>query len=520
MSGHRGFCPHKVITRKAWGVGITFTCLMCLVLVGINSLSDTLMLDRYKDPKDQHEGVITKPGHQELRGGLLDFFAKPSAVKKMGLFDKTHGIQTFKMVTFLTGDAGEKDSSLKDCVILPHPKTDDVIASYNSKEVEELYQRVLRFKVFLESYPDYLKMSVNAIIKGVKNDEIPVTKQLGQDLLYIDELRTEIVTQKTFSFESDNYQLLLFSDLLKHLGTLRQRDFPTFARPLVCDNCFKFDFKRIFVPHKIYQTSDVTILALVTSRAENRTARDAIRSTWGGLSTNGTMGIKVIFLIGNPKDENLKSHISRENDKYGDILMEDYNDSFYNLTYKVLGGYKWVNAEFPQATFILTTSDQVYVHLPSLSHLLNSHGPSPGLQRHLVGRCCVGHFCAPYRTPEIPEYISTREYSLDAFPPYPDPPTFLLSRALLSDVIQASPSVPYFPLHGRHLGLLLQRLDRGCRDVREWTRAVTSYTEMSDEVDRYVTYETSSPRVMWDLHRHLHGSSGQDSALTGPATQT
>lgn len=55
--------------------------------------------------------------------------------------------------------------------------------------------------------------------------------------------------------------------------------------------------------------------------------------------------IKIVFLVGQPvRDftDELQSRINYENELYGDIIQENFRDSYNNLTLKSILMLKWV----------------------------------------------------------------------------------------------------------------------------------------------------------------------------------
>ncbi len=55
--------------------------------------------------------------------------------------------------------------------------------------------------------------------------------------------------------------------------------------------------------------------------------------------------------------------ITSEQIKYGDIVSGSFIDTYYNLTYKHLMGYKWILNYCPNANFILKCDDDMFIDL-------------------------------------------------------------------------------------------------------------------------------------------------------------
>ncbi|KAK7079561.1 Beta-1,3-galactosyltransferase 5 [Halocaridina rubra] len=110
----------------------------------------------------------------------------------------------------------------------------------------------------------------------------------------------------------------------------------------------------------------ISILVAVSSAVSNFYRRRAIRETWGGSVPLGGSHAKLVFLLGNPNDSDLQTQVVEESRTYGDILQEDFVDSYMNLTIKSVMGLKWASLYCQQAQYFMKTDDDMYVNLPTL----------------------------------------------------------------------------------------------------------------------------------------------------------
>jgi hypothetical protein len=80
--------------------------------------------------------------------------------------------------------------------------------------------------------------------------------------------------------------------------------------------------------------SDIFLLVYVHSAPANLKNRLAIRESWSQkcLFKPGTM--RVVFMMGKADGEKQNSLLDLEYDTFGDIIQEDFYDSYRNLTYK------------------------------------------------------------------------------------------------------------------------------------------------------------------------------------------
>ncbi|PIK39379.1 putative beta-1,3-galactosyltransferase 1-like [Apostichopus japonicus] len=80
--------------------------------------------------------------------------------------------------------------------------------------------------------------------------------------------------------------------------------------------------------------------------------------------------VRSVFLLGKPKEEKLIAEIKAEQEIYQDILMEDFDDTYKNLTLKVLMGMKWASEYCSNASWVMKVDDDVYVDLTNAVALL------------------------------------------------------------------------------------------------------------------------------------------------------
>jgi hypothetical protein len=52
--------------------------------------------------------------------------------------------------------------------------------------------------------------------------------------------------------------------------------------------------------------------------------------------------MRIIFMLGDSKDQ-VRSQVKYEYNLYGDLVQENFLDSYHNLTYKGIMSLKWIN---------------------------------------------------------------------------------------------------------------------------------------------------------------------------------
>lgn len=103
------------------------------------------------------------------------------------------------------------------------------------------------------------------------------------------------------------------------------------------------------------------LLAFVHSAPSNFARRKVIRQTWAHPSTLASLNIKVVFILGLSLDPTINALVDRESSKYSDLVQGNFVDSYKNLTYKHLAGYKWVMKFCNYSKFIMKVDDDAFV---------------------------------------------------------------------------------------------------------------------------------------------------------------
>ncbi|KAJ8037215.1 Beta-1,3-galactosyltransferase 1 [Holothuria leucospilota] len=196
----------------------------------------------------------------------------------------------------------------------------------------------------------------------------------------------------------------------------------------------------------------IFLLVLMISSSENFEQR--IRQRKSCLSIQNVSGkrVKSVFLLGNPGNKTIKDLIYKESAKYHDILMENFYDSYRNLTLKTIMGLKWASIYCPAAAYVMKTDDDVFINLTSAATYFEEI-PSKSVMSGFLWPNSK-----PYRVRTSKWYLSRKEYSKDRFPKYLSGMCYVLSGDLPRRLFEESLSVPYLFLEDVYIGLLSERL--------------------------------------------------------------
>ena len=104
-------------------------------------------------------------------------------------------------------------------------------------------------------------------------------------------------------------------------------------------------------------------LIYVHSRPTEWKERDVFRRTWAQKDLFKKYPSRLVFFLGNPNDETVLEEVKRESLVHGDIVMEDFVDSYRNLTYKAIAALKWIDRYCLNTKFAIKVDQDTYVNI-------------------------------------------------------------------------------------------------------------------------------------------------------------
>ena len=105
--------------------------------------------------------------------------------------------------------------------------------------------------------------------------------------------------------------------------------------------------------------------------------RMTIRRTWGREAAKYKM--RLLFVIGVPRNLIIERQLKAESDKYGDILQFNFIEDYYNLTLKAIAELKWAYRHCRNSRYMVKTDDDVVMNMPMLYQLVQRQKIPSGL---------------------------------------------------------------------------------------------------------------------------------------------
>lgn len=193
-------------------------------------------------------------------------------------------------------------------------------------------------------------------------------------------------------------------------------------------------------PKKCTEKEEVLLLLFVKSSPENGDRRKTIRNTWGDelyIWAKYQAPIKVVFVLGvYPDERNLtvQKRIETESRLYGDVIQQDFKDTFLNLTSKLIMQFHWASTYCSQAKFVMSSDDDVFVHTPNLVRYLRE------MEQKKVSDFWVGHVhrgAPPIRRKENKYFVPFELYPWSSFPDYTSGAGYVVSRDVVAKINRA-----------------------------------------------------------------------------------
>ena len=211
-------------------------------------------------------------------------------------------------------------------------------------------------------------------------------------------------------------------------------------------------------PKACGKDENVELVVFVTSAPNKFESRRVIRKTWGNKLQKSSANVKVYFALGRTKDKDVHENIIKENEKFDDILYEDFADTYLNLTLKTTFVLKWTTKNCPQTKFIFKVDDDVYVNTEKLWLALESTHlyfksltikDYTGVDRSIsADYALIGSVMetVPIRDPQSKYYLPPKFYPLNIFPKFLSGTAYIFTGSLAVALYNCALRTPFINL--------------------------------------------------------------------------
>ncbi|KAI8796891.1 beta-1,3-galactosyltransferase 5 [Biomphalaria glabrata] len=191
------------------------------------------------------------------------------------------------------------------------------------------------------------------------------------------------------------------------------------------------------------------LLIIIPSVVNDVGRRDLLRKTWLRASETNSWPrkriqhkVKHIFLFGY-RSKRLESDwqlLSRESLLNNDIIMADFEDSYRNLTVKILVGLKWTLKYCNKVQYVLKVDMDTFINVPIMMNLLQY------VQNNTSSATFVIGLLHSYKKPLVVRKesrwkVSENEYPLPFYPRYLYGHTYGISRTGIDTLVHMSEKI-------------------------------------------------------------------------------
>ncbi|XP_013420347.1 beta-1,3-galactosyltransferase brn isoform X2 [Lingula anatina] len=259
----------------------------------------------------------------------------------------------------------------------------------------------------------------------------------------------------------------------------------------------------------IVKNSAIFVLIVVKSACWSFESRHIIRKSWGNEKTisvnhSGTeyqLVTKRVFLIGHSSSLDSQYLLREEYQMYKDLIQGDFEDGYFNNTYKTMMAFSYASLHCHNAHFAFFVDEDFYISKRNTAQFLASL-PATSAQNLYIGFSLFTN-TRVNRNKKHKRYVPLAEYPYSRIPPYVYAGAYILSMKNIRDMSVAMHYVKFFRMDDVYLGLIAYRLGITISDGGK--RFLMEFYTSSDVVNSHVIAshgfrgKMSLMREFWDL---------------------
>ncbi|NXU21371.1 B3GL1 acetylgalactosaminyltransferase, partial [Pardalotus punctatus] len=197
------------------------------------------------------------------------------------------------------------------------------------------------------------------------------------------------------------------------------------------------------------------LVILVASSPWDVTGRQAVRNSWGSRDSWWGQRILTLFLLGqDARREDEALSVEDESILYGDIIRQDFVDTYDNLTLKTIMAFQWLSEFCSNARFFMKTDVDSFINTPNLVKFLLQLNSS---ENFYTGYPLIDNFA--YRGGfDRKRFISYEDYPFKLYPPYCSGIGYILDGKLALRIYELMSHVKPVKMEDVYVGICLSIL--------------------------------------------------------------
>ncbi|PVD28494.1 hypothetical protein C0Q70_11082 [Pomacea canaliculata] len=206
--------------------------------------------------------------------------------------------------------------------------------------------------------------------------------------------------------------------------------------------------------------NEAYIAVLIPSHPKDGLKRTIIRKTWGHALIqdqwpHAKLGkhADIFFLLGRTSNQLEHQSVEQEAHTYADMIIGDFDDTYRNLSIKMLFGLNWIAKNCAETKFLVKIDQDTFVDFPQLMNLLLNNEYK--LHNSVLGKL----YYSPWVLTSGKWKNDPNEYPFSMFPTYAGGPCYILSTDIIAPIVNMSQYIPYMSLEDVYItGVLLKAL--------------------------------------------------------------
>ena len=197
---------------------------------------------------------------------------------------------------------------------------------------------------------------------------------------------------------------------------------------------------------------NLTYFVFVFTRPKSFKIRSQVRETWGQRNLLRGIQGRVAFLLGSTNDTKVTANVKKESNTYGDIIQQDFHDSYRNLSLKGIMASRWIHTYCKNAKYIIKVDDDVILNIIKMTEFLHyTVGASTrSIYCYILGPDLRKHFVIRPNSTQAkldPQLVVKRsQFSGSMYPEYCHGMLWVSTNDIFEDLYNASYKVPFAPV--------------------------------------------------------------------------
>ena len=205
-------------------------------------------------------------------------------------------------------------------------------------------------------------------------------------------------------------------------------------------------FKYLINAPYVCRKQNVFLIIYIHTAPNHYKRRMVIRQTWGNQKYYPDTTIRLVFVMGSSDDKNSSGSdegLRFESEQYNDIVQENFDDTYRNLTYKGIAALRWIDKYCSNAKFVLKTDDDIFVNMFTLlKHIKSVEKHEKESIKNSFILCLVWRRMKVMRSGKW--RVDEKDWKDDYYPVYCSGSAFIMPVAVAQRLHEVSYHVPFF----------------------------------------------------------------------------